>query len=116
MGGSSGGGGTGITFGGLGGPKASDPCNIRTTTTLQGTKPTVLKNLNEGDELEVALHPNSSSRTVGCLNPDSGALVGTITIASQATLINCLLDGAIYSAKVMLIESGRCDVRIRRRS
>ena len=116
MGGSSGGGGGGSRLGtGFGsGGGSSDPCNIRSTTTLQSTKAVSLKSVKLDDEFAVELYPNSDSRTVACLSLDTGAMVGTISIGAQASLIQCLLAGVIYSAKVVLIEGGRCDVRIRR--
>jgi hypothetical protein len=112
MGGSSGGSSAG--FGGGSRGPGTDPCNIRFTATLQSVKKGALELISVGDVLSVELYPNTASKTVGCLNPDTGSMVGTISIAAQVTLVNCLNSGASYSGTVVLLDGGRCDVQIKR--
>jgi hypothetical protein len=110
MGGSSGGSGAG--FGGV--TSGGDPCNIRALATLQSVRKGALDVIAVGDILAIELFPNSESKTVGCINPDTGSLVGTIAIAAQISLVNCLASGAEYIGTVTLLEGARCDVQIKR--
>lgn len=112
MGGSSGSGGG--SFGGGKGRAGADPCNIRSTTTLQSVKIAALTTVSVGDVMHIEPYPNVDSQTVGCINPDNNKLLGTISIAAQATLLKCLENGAIYRGTVMLLEGARCDVQIKR--
>ena len=98
----------------FGGRSSSDGCDIQVTTTLQSTRPSILNSVSINDEFSIELHPNITSRTVGCIDFSTGVLIGTISIAQQAALIKCLAAEIKYRAKVVLKEGGRCDVRIRR--
>jgi len=102
MSGSGGGGGGGDS------PTIDNCASFTRRTTLNSPEPKVLKTLAVDDELTVGL---DNGRVV--VATDQGKVAGVLTFAGIAAFKKCLEAGYTYSATVVDLQLGNCEVEIR---
>lgn len=92
-------------------PTRKPSCDeIAEKTVLNSPVPAVLDELKKGDVLKLRVQTTANAKTVRAYWGQKVA--GSITFANLRTLINCLEDGHTYTATVVEIRSGRCEVLI----
>ena len=107
----SGGGPSSLDLGGTQPPK--DKCDISARVPINSPIPKVVKTLQVGDELDVELRKDGSKKIVAAVTR-SGEVAGSLTPRQLADLIECLENGVRYTARVSKIDSGFCEVDLRR--
>ncbi len=93
------------------GTGAGDPCVIEEVTTLNSISPPGLRVVRVGDVLDVVFVSGPPKRLIAQLG--GGQLVGSITSRSMLQIIECIQNGRQYSADVLTIQGGACQVRVR---
>lgn len=91
-------------------PSASDNCDgLTIITNLASPKPEVVEGIERGDILIVQI--SSDQGPIVAIH--EGNVAGTIVSRDQIRLLNCILSGTIYEAKVLQSNNGQCQVQIR---
>lgn len=107
MSGSSGGGG----IPSINRPNENEDCAaLVINTNLASPQAAVINNLEEGDKL--IIQAASDQGPIQALD-DNGQVAGTIMSREQVRILNCIIGGTEYSAEVISIENGQCQVQIR---
>lgn len=87
--------------------RVSNKCRINTTTMLASPNPEPLGDLLEGDTLTVDIQDGSL-----CVIDDADRVVGSITEPWIESLMECIEAGYSYSADILTIDGGDCEVQI----
>lgn len=96
--------------GGGGGGGGIDPCDITEQTVLNSPNATVLKKLRVGEKLDVEVVA-SPRRLVAKKDAD---IAGAITSPKMSQIIACIEKGVTFSAEVVKLTGGRCEVLVAR--
>jgi uncharacterized membrane protein YeaQ/YmgE (transglycosylase-associated protein family) len=88
----------------------SDCAKLHEQTTLNSVDPNVLSTIKKDDILTI--HAQSPRGPLVVLN-QSGGVVGSITSASLAKILDCINDGFEYVAIVQSVKGGQVIVLIR---
>ena len=96
--------------GGGGGSGGSDQCNIVERTNINSPDRTVKATLRTNDVLEVEYVAGPPKKLL--VKTASGATLGSITSASMAQIIQCILAGYAYEAIVLAISGGLIEVQV----
>lgn len=94
-------------IGGSGGGESSK-CEFRHSTQLNSPVPAVLATLHAGDILEIILTTNN----IVLAKKTTGEIAGSITYKHLVTLIECIEEGWSYSALIISLEGGACEIQI----
>lgn len=87
-----------------------DCSSLQMMTVLNSPQPQVLRQLSKGDRLAIELERTGSARIV--VAKFKGFAAGSITGSLLARLIECLEHGEPFSAVVLSVKGGRCEVRV----
>lgn len=91
-------------------PVDSKNCeNLSIKTQLASPKPEVISKLKVGSILDVVLTPPAGPVQV---ITDDGEVAGALLPPDVAQLIECMVDGHEYHAKILDIKGGNCQVLI----
>lgn len=93
-----------------GGGAGADPCDITEQTVLNSPNAAVLAKVRVGDKLTVEVM-TSPRRLVAKKGAD---IAGTITSSKMPQFIACIEKGVTFSATVVKLSGGRCEVRVAR--
>jgi hypothetical protein len=103
---SGGGGGSGF-----GAPTAVNDCEIVEQVALSSPAPAIIPRLKVGTELEVEIsQPGRGRSLVAKLNGD---IAGSLLPNQLSALLQCMDRGRKYSATVVRLQGGLCEVEIR---
>jgi hypothetical protein len=90
-----------------------DACeDLVITTQLSSPKDAVVQQLQVGDILNIALHPDGHGNDI-VVALYEGQIAGGVTNAQILRLKSCMQDGTIYVGEVLSILGGQVKVRIK---